>query len=317
MQELTSSQIEEIQRATEDLLENVGVQVMHDGLVQRAREAGARVDRASGVVRLPAPLLRELLAEVPAQYQIADLFGNEFTVGSERAPGQGNGLGCLAIVTDPWIVEHRPDLSPDCRKHDVPVAGRLAFRRQGLGQGQAHACRADPPPSGYPVPSVHGHGNDGHLRLDGEHEGAFLERPQLPRRRTSSLRKQAQRKAFLLHAQASPAHGLPCLPAVVPVDEHGISGASTYSLGIWTASYQAGYDTIGIPLQMSSGDHTADWYCDNINNSVGINYFISTQQRWGWHSTRMPADAYDPILVMTEGYQISTSVATKFTFIGV
>ncbi|MEE9152440.1 MAG: hypothetical protein V3U20_11510, partial [Thermoplasmata archaeon] len=61
---------------------------------------------------------------------------------------------------------------------------------------------------------------------------------------------------------------------------------------------------------------TADWYCDNIPDTVGINYFIYYQQRWGWHSTRMPAGAYDPILEMTEGYQISTSGPTKFTFIG-
>ena len=104
---------------------------------------------------------------------------------------------------------------------------------------------------------------------------------------------------------------------IVPVDEHGVTGASTYSLGIWTASYQAGYDTLGIPLQMSYGDRTADWYCDNINNSVGINYFMQNDQRWSWHSTRMPADTYDPVLVMSEGYQISTSAATKYTFIGI
>jgi trimethylamine:corrinoid methyltransferase-like protein len=40
MKRLTSSQIEEIQRATEDVLANVCVRVMHDGLLQRARGEG-------------------------------------------------------------------------------------------------------------------------------------------------------------------------------------------------------------------------------------------------------------------------------------
>jgi hypothetical protein len=76
------------------------------------------------------------------------------------------------------------------------------------------------------------------------------------------------------------------------------------------------YDTFGIPLKQSNYQ-TADWYCDKIPDTVGINYYIYSEQRWCWHSKRMPAGAYDPTLVMTEGYQISTLNATKFTFIGV
>jgi parallel beta-helix repeat protein len=102
---------------------------------------------------------------------------------------------------------------------------------------------------------------------------------------------------------------------VVPFNASGIRGASTYSIGIWTEEYIQGYDTFGIPLKLVT-NQTADWYCDNIPDAVGINYYIYSQQRWAWHSTRMPAEAYDPILEMTEGYQISTSNTTKFTFIG-
>jgi len=103
---------------------------------------------------------------------------------------------------------------------------------------------------------------------------------------------------------------------VVPFNTSGIRGASTYSIGIWIEEFLSQYDTIGIPLKLSA-DHTGDWYCDNIPSTVGINYYIYSEQRWGWHSTRMPAGAYDPMLVMAEGYQISTSNATKFIFIGV
>jgi len=102
---------------------------------------------------------------------------------------------------------------------------------------------------------------------------------------------------------------------VVPFNASGIKGASTYSIGVWTEEYLSQYDTFGIPLKLTN-NQTADWYCDNIHDTVGINYYIYSEQRWCWHSTRMPAEAYDPVLVMTEGYQISTSNTTKFTFIG-
>ncbi len=103
---------------------------------------------------------------------------------------------------------------------------------------------------------------------------------------------------------------------VIPYNASCVRGASTYSIGIWTEEYLQGYDTFGIPLKLDS-NQTADWYCDNIPDCVGINYYIHSEQWWSWHSTRMPAEAYDPILLMTEGYQISTSNFTKFTFIGV
>jgi hypothetical protein len=103
---------------------------------------------------------------------------------------------------------------------------------------------------------------------------------------------------------------------IMPVNlSTGERGVSSYSIGVWTASYLDQYDT-ALPLRLSSYK-TADWYCDNIPYTVGINYFIQSEQRWGWHATRMPGGAYDPMVVMTEGYQISTSNATKFTFIGV
>jgi hypothetical protein len=103
---------------------------------------------------------------------------------------------------------------------------------------------------------------------------------------------------------------------VIPVNTTNGEGASTYSIGVWTADIMAEYDTIAIPLSLASGDQSASWYCSNIDSTVGINYLIYPEQRWGWHSTRMATGAFDPILVMTEGYQISTSAATKFTFIG-
>jgi uncharacterized protein YegL len=95
---------------------------------------------------------------------------------------------------------------------------------------------------------------------------------------------------------------------------HGYNG--TYSMGVWTADYLEEYDTLAIPLKLP-GNKKIDWYCDNIPNTVGLNYYIYNEQRWCWHSTRMPEGAYDPYVVMAEGYQISTTDDTKYSFIGI
>jgi hypothetical protein len=103
---------------------------------------------------------------------------------------------------------------------------------------------------------------------------------------------------------------------VVPFNESGVRGSSTYSLGIWTEEYLGQYDTMGVPLKLD-GSATGDWYCENIPDTVGINYYIQNELRWGWHSTKMPAGVYDPEIIMGDGYQISTSNDTKYTYIGV
>jgi parallel beta-helix repeat protein len=102
---------------------------------------------------------------------------------------------------------------------------------------------------------------------------------------------------------------------IVPVNATGLEGTSTYSIGVWTEEFLSEYDTIGIPLK-TGVDQTIDWYKNNILNTQGINYYIYDEQRWGWHSTRMSEGIYDGTLEMMEGYQISTSSATKFSFIG-
>jgi outer membrane protein assembly factor BamB len=103
---------------------------------------------------------------------------------------------------------------------------------------------------------------------------------------------------------------------IVPVNETNVKGTSTYSVGVWTEEYLSQYDTFGIPLKLESYQ-TADWFCDNIPDTVGINYFNNSQERWSWHSTRMSEGAFDPLMEMVYGYQISTSSATKFSFIGI
>lgn len=117
MKGLSESQIEEIRKATEDILENVGFKVSHKDILRRCRAAGAKVDETSGNVRILAPLLKELLAQVPSSYNIASSDGNIRQIG-------GDNQYCHAIVTDPWIIDYktqkprRPCLE-DVRRHTI------------------------------------------------------------------------------------------------------------------------------------------------------------------------------------------------------
>jgi trimethylamine--corrinoid protein Co-methyltransferase len=119
---LSETQIEELKRSTEYLLENVGFHVPHEGILKLAANAGAKVDEAAGVIRLPAELLRELLSRVPSRYSISTVDGKEYEVG-------GGKQNSLAIVTDPWIIDYdtqtprRPCLE-DVRKHTI-IAQKL------------------------------------------------------------------------------------------------------------------------------------------------------------------------------------------------
>jgi hypothetical protein len=104
---------------------------------------------------------------------------------------------------------------------------------------------------------------------------------------------------------------------VVPVNlSSGETGISSYSIGVWTAYYDSAYDTLSLPLKIVNVQ-SIDWFCEEIEDAVGINYFNIAYKIWVWHSKRMPMGVYDVDLMMAEGYQISTNSATKFSFIGI
>jgi hypothetical protein len=103
---------------------------------------------------------------------------------------------------------------------------------------------------------------------------------------------------------------------IIPVNEMGIRGVSSYSIGVWMGKYYMGYDTLGLPLKSESIQST-DWFCDVIPGTWGMNYYNIHEQRWVWHKTIMPRGAYDPDVVMAEGYQISTIRPTFYIYIGI
>jgi hypothetical protein len=105
---------------------------------------------------------------------------------------------------------------------------------------------------------------------------------------------------------------------VVAVDDPSIHDGfnGTYSIGIWSERKYPEYDTLGLPLKPDNV-YSIDWYCDDIENIWGMNYYNIDEQRWVWHKTIMPKGAYDPDMTMGEGYQLSITGSSIYSFIGI
>lgn len=122
MQVLSSNDIEKVQSATEDLLENVGFRVGHKEVVKKLKTAGAKVDEQSDNVRIPRPLLKELLSTVPSSFTIKGIDDKEYVIG-------GSNQHVTAIVTDPWIIDYetgnpRHPLLEDVKRNTI-IAQKL------------------------------------------------------------------------------------------------------------------------------------------------------------------------------------------------
>ncbi|MCK5291228.1 MAG: hypothetical protein KAR39_04320 [Thermoplasmata archaeon] len=101
---------------------------------------------------------------------------------------------------------------------------------------------------------------------------------------------------------------------VIPVDSLGELGSGTYGVGVFTKEYLSGSDTFALPLKPLEG-HSLDWYCDYIQNVVGIASMLN--EMWKYHAKEMPQGVYDIDVLQGEGYQISIDgPSSKFTFVG-
>jgi trimethylamine--corrinoid protein Co-methyltransferase len=113
---LSDAEIEKMHEKTLELLESVGVYVKHEQAIKLLAKAGAKVDEASGRVRFPAAMVRELLALAPPAARETGLNGKVLEVG-------GQNRYYMSLILDPFIVDHhdglrRPVLE-DVRRHTI------------------------------------------------------------------------------------------------------------------------------------------------------------------------------------------------------
>jgi hypothetical protein len=93
-------------------------------------------------------------------------------------------------------------------------------------------------------------------------------------------------------------------------------GSSCYSIGVFTKGLNRGYDTLGLPSKLKVNQYV-DWYCENTQYVLGMNYFLPAEQRWIWHRRNMPEGVYDTEVVLADAYQISTVSSSKLSFVGI
>jgi trimethylamine--corrinoid protein Co-methyltransferase len=73
---LTEEQIQEIHRASLEILETTGVRLLHDGAVQLLRDAGCRV-KGENIVQIPNWLVEECIRSAPSRITIYDQQGGQ------------------------------------------------------------------------------------------------------------------------------------------------------------------------------------------------------------------------------------------------
>ena len=90
---LTETQIKEIHWATLEVLETVGVRVLHSEGLQLLRDAGCRV-KGDGIVQIPSGLIEECIRSAPSRITVYDRKGQ----GAMRLEGNKVhfGLGLLS-----------------------------------------------------------------------------------------------------------------------------------------------------------------------------------------------------------------------------
>ena len=113
---LSDSEIELVHAKSLELVETVGFKIGHEEALARFEQAGALVDRVSGVVRIPRSLAGELLAAAPSSVLLGDIRKN-------RLPLGGDDRIFWSLILDPFIFDYekglrRPVLE-DVRRHTI------------------------------------------------------------------------------------------------------------------------------------------------------------------------------------------------------
>ena len=113
---LSESEVEKLHKKSLEVFETVGVKITHDETLALMNKAGARVDKASGIVKFPRELVEEMLSLAPSVAQETGLNGKPLEAGGENRY-------YLSLVLDPFIVDYeqglrRPVLE-DVRRHTI------------------------------------------------------------------------------------------------------------------------------------------------------------------------------------------------------
>ena len=146
---LSDAELETIRERTLDVLEKVGIKITHTEALRKLAKAGAKVNEASGIARLPRSMVKELLALAPSTVTQTGLSGEVVTAG-------GDSRTYVSLILDPFIVDYeqglrRPVLE-DVRRN--VIVGESIDRISGMMRMQYPVSDVPGPDSYYKTMEV-------------------------------------------------------------------------------------------------------------------------------------------------------------------
>lgn len=119
-QVLDSAEVRQIDAASKEILQTIGLQMDLKKARDLFRQAGAQVDEETHVVRIPASLVEHALESAPRQFTV---YGNDPTFQIHLGTGQTYfaGLGTPTKYIDADTGQLRPALLEDLRRHLILV----------------------------------------------------------------------------------------------------------------------------------------------------------------------------------------------------
>ncbi len=108
---LSHPDVEKIDRAARDLLENPGIKVDDEEIVNRLLKGGARPGSGSNVVRFPAEMVKDYLSLVPEKFFLANRAGKKWQVSSETASSFWTGAALFYLDCDGVRLIYQKDLA--------------------------------------------------------------------------------------------------------------------------------------------------------------------------------------------------------------
>lgn len=119
---LSPEEVERIHEASLDLLAEVGIRVDYPTARDLFRQAGAVVDDARQVVRIPPDLVMRAVASAPASFALHGLDPSvRYSIGPDQATSLFAGLGTPTRITDLRSGEIRPASAADVREHIILI----------------------------------------------------------------------------------------------------------------------------------------------------------------------------------------------------
>jgi parallel beta-helix repeat protein len=101
---------------------------------------------------------------------------------------------------------------------------------------------------------------------------------------------------------------------IIPHDPLSVTnGSSTYSIGVITQEFN-GNEMFGLPLKPLWGDKSADWYVEQIPNSLGLAFL--EEGIWKAHFKEFPEGVFDTIIEYGRGYEVTVCMTSKYSLIG-